>query len=223
MLSGYTKHHFAAFIKWLYENTARTPMKSLLELLQQPASQRKDVLQRVVVVGTTGSGKTTFARRLAAILDVPHIELDALHWQANWEPVPKEVLRERARHAAAMPRWVADGNYSKVRDILWGRATAVIWLNYPFPIIFGRLLYRTLKRIATRERLYSGNTESFRRSFLSRDSILLWLLRTYGRRRREYPLLSQSPEYAHIAFWECRAPHQANAFLKGLQHALINS
>ncbi len=178
-----------------------------------PYDQRETLLARVVVVGTSGSGKTTLASRLAEILSVPHIELDALHWEANWQEVPRPVLRARTQKAAAAPRWVADGNYSSVRDILWQRATAVIWLNYAFPIIFGRLLKRTLCRVVRRERIYSGNTESFRRAFLSRDSILLWTFRTYRRRRREYPQLSRLPEYAHLTFWESRRPRDTEAFL----------
>ena len=89
-------------------------------------------LRRVAVVGTSCAGKTTFAAALAAQLQVPHIELDALHWRAGWVPAPGEVFRQAVATAVAAERWVSDGNYGVVRDLVWGRATAVVWLDYPF-------------------------------------------------------------------------------------------
>ena len=78
-------------------------------------------LRRVIVVGTSGSGKTTFARRLAEILDVPHFELDQLHWGPNWTPKDMAEFRQLTEAAVAGERWVIDGNYSKVQDIIWSR------------------------------------------------------------------------------------------------------
>jgi adenylate kinase family enzyme len=89
-------------------------------------------MQRISVIGATGSGKTTVARRTAEALGVPHIELDALHWEPDWEEAPLEVFRERVSDAIQGERWVVDGNYSKVRDMVWGRADTVLWLDYPF-------------------------------------------------------------------------------------------
>jgi len=67
--------------------------------------------QRICVVGTSGSGKTTFARNLARILDIPHYELDALAWGPEWEQLPRETLHQRVDEVAARPDWVIDGNY----------------------------------------------------------------------------------------------------------------
>jgi len=85
--------------------------------------------QRVAVIGTTGSGKTTLARHIAKRRGIPHIELDALHWEANWTETPLTVFRARVSEAVAPPAWITDGNYSKVRDIVWGRADTIIWLS----------------------------------------------------------------------------------------------
>ena len=92
-----------------------------------------------------------------------------------------------AGEAAAAERWVMDGNYSAVRDLVWGRATAVVWLNYPFRVVLWRCLSRTIRRAITREELFSGNRESFRMSFLSRDSIILWAITSHRRVRRGVP------------------------------------
>lgn len=158
----------------------------------------KNNMLRVAVIGTSGAGKTTFARRLAQITGGLHIELDAIHWQPNWVELPQEELRERVSRAATQERWVIDGNYSKVRDLIWRRATHIVWLNYPFLTVFTRVLYRTVRRLIIREVLFAGNRESFRSTFLSRDSILRWMLTTYGRNRRQYRALFDQREIFRI-------------------------
>jgi adenylate kinase family enzyme len=94
--------------------------------------------RRVAVVGTSGSGKTTLARRLAQRLGVPHVELDALHWEADWTPVQREVFRERVSRVLDGDAWTTDGNYSAVRDIVWGRADTVVWLDYALGVVMER-------------------------------------------------------------------------------------
>ena len=175
-----------------------------------------NVGRRISVVGTSGSGKTTLACRLAHLLVVPHVELDALHWGPNWTSTPPGRLRERLAQALSGPRWVVDGNYSKVRDTVWARADTVVWLDYALPVIMGRLLWRTLRRMVTREELWSGNRESVRAVFFSRDSILLWALSTYRRRRREYPILFARPEYAHLRTVRLRSPRATKRWLDSL-------
>ena len=125
--------------------------------------------RRIVVIGTTGSGKTTLARRLSQLLDIPHVELDALNWEPDWVQAPTEVFRQRTEEALRGEAWLVDGNYSAVRDIVWPRAGTLVWLDYGFLVTLRQLLGRTLRRISTREELWSGNRESFRAQFLSRD------------------------------------------------------
>jgi adenylate kinase family enzyme len=173
-------------------------------------------LRRVAVIGTSCSGKTTFAAALAARLQAPHIELDALHWRADWIPAPRENFRQAVAAATAADRWVSDGNYSMVRDLVWRRATTVIWLDYPFPTVLSRALYRTMRRALLREELYSGNRETLRKAFLSRDSILWWVLTTYRRGRREFPGLFEQPDFAHLETIAFRRPRDAEAFLRGI-------
>ncbi len=172
-------------------------------------------MQRIVVVGTTGSGKTTVAAGLANRLGCPHIELDALHWAPGWQEVPMETFRARLAEAIAADRWVVDGNYSKVADLTWQRADTIVWLDYPFLTIFRQLLERTLRRIVTREVLWGTNRESLRTLF-SRDSIILWMLKTYHRRRRQYPILFEQPEHAHLRVVRLRSPAQTRAWLAQL-------
>jgi adenylate kinase family enzyme len=168
---------------------------------------------RIVVIGASGSGKTTFARALAARTGLPHVELDALHWEPGWVEAPREVFRARVEAAAAAPRWVIDGNYGRVRDCTWNRATGLVWLDYPFALVFGRALRRTLRRAFTREELWNGNRESLRQALFSRDSILAWVWNSYPRLKREYSELLASPVYDHIKVARLASPREARAFL----------
>ena len=112
--------------------------------------------RRINVVGTSAAGKTTFARALAGHLDVPCVELDALHWEAAWTEAPEPVMRQRVTDATVGEAWVVDGNYSAVRDIVWGRAQAVVWLDFPLRTVLWRYAARTQRRIRTGEELWPG-------------------------------------------------------------------
>jgi len=174
-------------------------------------------LTRVVVVGSSCSGKTTFARELAAILGAPHVELDALHWGPGWVPKPESEFARLTDAATATPRWVVDGNYRVVREIVWPRATSIVWLNLAFATVFARAFRRTMRRSLAGEELYAGNRESLGRAFLSRESILLWVLQTYSRRRREFRALKQDAQ--DLRWFEFRRQSEASAFLQRIRHA----
>jgi len=168
---------------------------------------------RIVVVGTSASGKTSFSRSLAQALGRPHVELDALHWGPGWTARPD--FAELVAAAVNVDSWVVDGNYRTVRDRIWERATAIVWLNYPFRVVFYRALARTIRRIISRETLYAGNQESWRGAFLARDGIPWWVIGTYRKRRREYTALLRGPHVRHLAVFELRSHAEAMALLAG--------
>lgn len=141
---------------------------------------------RMVVVGDSGSGKTTVARRLARHLNVQHIELDALFHGKGWTPAAPDVFRERVADVAARPSWVVDGNYSdRVDDLLWPRATHIVWLDLPLSVTLPRLALRTVGRLARRVELWNGNRERLR-DVIHPDHPLWWTLRRHRARRRSY-------------------------------------
>ncbi|HEV8070157.1 MAG TPA: hypothetical protein VGP76_20605 [Planctomycetaceae bacterium] len=175
-------------------------------------------MQRICIIGTTGSGKTTVAAEVARILGSVHIELDALNWQPGWVLVASDRFRQNVATALETPRWVTDGNYRSVRDLVWERADCLVWLNYPLSLIVTRLIRRTARRIWNSESCCNGNQETLRRAF-SRESIILWALQTHGRLRREYaPLLCQLAERGKTVVIH-RSPRQTRAWLDEIRLA----
>ncbi len=173
-------------------------------------------MPRFVIIGTSCSGKTTLARRIAAQLQIHHIELDACFWGPGWAPQPDAVFRETLAEQTSRQEWVVDGNFSQVRDLLWGRATHLIWLNYSFPLVFSRVVWRTLRRIIQREQLFSGNRETFRSAFFSRRSIIWWVVKTWYPYRREYRQLFDSPTFTHLQQIEQKQPRDTKQWLREL-------
>lgn len=181
------------------------------------SSEATPAMKRVVVVGTSGSGKTTLARQLASILDITAVELDALHWEANWTPASPSVLRERVDAALRGESWVVDGNYSKLRDLTWGRADTVVWLDYSLRVVMTRVIRRTFTRAFRKVELWNGNRERLSNAVFSKDSILLWALQTHGRNRREYARLIGQDEYAHLNVVRLSSPGATRLWLESVQ------
>jgi len=178
--------------------------------------------RRIAVVGSTGAGKTTLAKTLAARFRYPHVELDALNWDAGWCMAPREVFRSRIASALALDAWVSDGNYSVARDLVWGRADTLVWLDYPLRVILPRLIHRTIRRGVTGEELYNGNREHLTFLF-ARDSLVLWALKTHRRRRREYPTALAQPQFAHLAVLRLRTPAETAAWLRDIASTYMRS
>jgi adenylate kinase family enzyme len=170
-------------------------------------------MDRIVIIGSTGSGKTTLARELSRLVDAPHIELDALHWEPKWTEADDEIFRARVGEAVSAERWIVDGNYGVVRDIVWRRADCIVWLNYGLGLVLARLLRRTARRVVTAEPCCNGNRESLWLTF-SKESILLWALRTHGRRKRELPALLAERALAGTTIVVHQTPAETKAWLR---------
>ena len=121
---------------------------------------------RINIIGTAGSGKSTFSKQVAKKLKIPYVELEALAWKSNWAEATDEELFSKLERHLSSDDWVLDGNYSKTRHIKWKKCQVVVYLDMPFHIIFYRLLRRTLIRIFTGEELWQVIKKLFGGSFL---------------------------------------------------------
>ncbi|GHC25408.1 adenylate kinase [Kushneria pakistanensis] len=158
---------------------------------------------KINVVGTTGAGKSTLARRLSEALSLPYIEMDAFLWLPNWQEKPDaQFLAEIEDVLTASPGWVLDGNFDRSRAIKWRDVDMVIWVDTGFCRTMVQAITRAVRRAWTQQELWpgTGNRESFRKSFFSRDSVLLWTLKTWRRNRRRYVAAMADPRYRHIRF-----------------------
>jgi adenylate kinase family enzyme len=152
----------------------------------------EEQVRRVVVLGVSGSGKSTVAARLSIWLNAPHVELDALYHGPNWTPPVPDDFRSAIVDVARSDAWVIDGNYvDTAAPLAWQRANLVIWLDLPLILTMSRVLRRSVSRALRKTELWNGNRESLR-SLLGRNSLLVGIYTAHHRYRSEYPKLLQS-------------------------------
>ncbi|WP_211300296.1 P-loop NTPase family protein [Nocardia fluminea] len=177
------------------------------------------VQRRIVVVGTSGSGKSTLARQISRRLDIPYIELDAIHHQANWTPMAAPEFRAAVAERIAGDGWVVDGNYrGKLADLVWRRADTVAWFDLPRSLVMRQIVRRTVGRVLTGRELWNGNRERWR-EMISLDparSVIVWAWTTHAKNRANYSAAQKDPAFRHLTFVRLGSHREAAAFLDGL-------
>jgi adenylate kinase family enzyme len=176
---------------------------------------RSALVRRVAVVGNSGSGKSTLARKLAAVLGVPHLELDSVFHQPDWVPLHADEFRQAITVASARDDWVIDGNYSTVRPLIWTRADTVVWLDLPRRTVMGQVAWRTLRRSATRQELWNGNRESLR-NFMHVDperSVIALAWHSHAKYHDRYAAAAIDPANAHLTFVRLTSRRDVSRFL----------
>jgi adenylate kinase family enzyme len=168
--------------------------------------------KKIAVVGPPGCGKSTLARALSERLDLPRIEIDVLALAENGTEVADNELRHRIELAmkGTDVGWIVDGYYvRKLGDFVFRCADTVVWLDPSLAVCVLRVLRRSAGVVLRRK-------ETFRRTFLGRESPLVWQLKNHGRRRREIPtLVERSP---HLALVHLRSARDASRWLASLDH-----
>jgi adenylate kinase family enzyme len=184
--------------------------------------------QRIAIVGKSGSGKTTLARQVAEKLSLPHIELDAIHCQANWTHPPRSEMRAQVElELSSKPRWIADGNYlSSVQDIVWSRADTLIWLDYPLHVALWRLLKRTYIRLfgtSAQRELWNGNHETLWHHLTSGiwNNLFSWSTKMHYQMRRDFPPLLEADDFKHLTVLRFRNSNETEKWLQALSRKKI--
>ncbi|HZV12425.1 MAG TPA: AAA family ATPase, partial [Candidatus Kapabacteria bacterium] len=163
--------------------------------------------RRFLVVGTSGSGKTTTARAIAAKLNIPRVEVDALFHLKDWKQADADVFKSKIIQSTSGECWVVDGNYVSVQDLILPRVEVIVWLDLPLSIILYRLLNRTIRRIFSGEELWNGNKETWSGLF-ARDNVVSWALRRHGINRGRYRRITSQPGLSHLTLVRIRSAEE---------------
>lgn len=168
--------------------------------------------RRILVAGPSGSGKTTLAGRIADVLDVPHVEIDALFHGPDWTPRPTFV--QDVHRFAAGSAWVTEWQYGTVRAHLLERADLVVWLNLPRAVVVHQVVRRTVLRRLRHRVLWNGNVEPPLRTFFTDpDHIVRWAWRTHPTNAARVGALAQRPSGTPVL--RLRSHADARRWLRG--------
>lgn len=176
-------------------------------------------MKKINIIGTSGSGKSTIGKQVAAALGYPYIEIDAVFWGKNWQETPDDVFFPKLKQALHGECWVLDGNYTRTIPIKWEDVDTVIWIDYSLVRTVFQAIRRALHRVISQQELWpgTGNRESLSMLFSS-QSIVLWTLRNFRKNRIRYARMMEAPEYQDIRFVRLRSPKDCRAFLEDLRN-----
>ena len=178
------------------------------------------VVERIAVVGSSGSGKSTVARGLSIALGIPHLELDSVFHQPGWAQLPTDEFQDAVRSFTDGEAWVVDGNYTRqgITDIVWPRADTVVWLDLPRSQTMRRIGARTLRRVSRGEKLWNGNQERWRNIVDPRpeENILLWTWTRYNKVKEQYGDRFDDPQWADVNRVRLTSSGEVGAFLQAV-------
>ena len=141
--------------------------------------------RKIIITGTTCTGKTTLGKKIFKEFNIPQIDLDDIHFLPNWiekenDVFVNDVNLEIEKHQ----KWIVTGSYqSLLKDTVWQKASLIVWLDYPLNLILRRYFIRTYRRVFLKEKCCGENYESLRKTF-SKESLFFWIFKTYWHRKK---------------------------------------
>lgn len=167
----------------------------------------RKAMRKVLVVGSGGAGKSTFARRLGQLLDIEVVHLDSLYWKPGWVKTPKAEWAETVAELARRDAWIMDGNYSGTFDIRVRACDTLIFLDMPRLVCFRRVLKRLIVyRHRTRPDMAAGCDEKIDWEFI------LWIW-NYPKTHRPKVLELMRQNAVSKRMIRLRTPAEAEQFL----------
>ena len=148
---------------------------------------------RVLVIGTSGSGKSTFAEKLAKEAGIAHLELDQMNWRPGWydrsNEEPEAFLAD-VRAATSQDAWVLAGNYAITRPIVMPQITHLVWLDMPLWLVMAQVIRRSVQRASSKADVFPGCREDWPR-LLEAEHPIRWAWATHQARRPRYVEISR--------------------------------
>lgn len=164
--------------------------------------------KKIVVVGVSAVGKSTFARLLSDKLQVPLTHIDAIMWQPGWNYVGDETTVEKLLDISSGASWIIEGYIAKgARPSVFERADTILYLDYPPVIATKRYIQRWFKHRKRARPELEGSPDTFSFKFLK----LVW---TKGEAISLDKLLNEGGFETKIV--RIRSPKEAKRFLADL-------
>lgn len=174
-------------------------------------------VNRIVVVGISGSGKTTVAKVLSETLGLPHLEMDAVMHDGGWNATSDAEFRQRIDEFTRGDRWVVDGNYTShgAAEIIWPRADTCVWIDPSKPVVMWRVVSRTLRRMVTGERLWGGLTEPISNLYKldPYQNVIVWAWTRFEPTREKFEAAATDGSWDHSKVHRLRTRREFAEFL----------
>ncbi|WP_077624416.1 DNA topology modulation protein [Sediminibacillus massiliensis] len=167
-------------------------------------------MQKIAIIGSGGAGKSTLAKQIGTILNLPVYHLDAYFWKPGWEPIPKKELISYHQEIFQQDGWIIDGNYSSTMEMRLQAADTVIFLDYStIRCLYGIIKRRFQYRGKTRPDMGKGCPERLDPQFV------LWVARY---KQQKAPIVKQKLRNAgNITIYHLKKPRHTKDFLTQLE------
>ncbi|MBN1582581.1 MAG: DNA topology modulation protein [Anaerolineae bacterium] len=171
-------------------------------------------MNKIIIIGSGGAGKSVLARQMGEILGLPVFHLDALFWHPGWVETPRPEWEEKQKRILANKEWIIDGNYGGTMDLRLEACDTVVFLNFSRMVCLFRVLKRYVQfRGKTRPDMGDGCQEKLSLQFIK------WIW-DYPKSRA--PKVTERVEDLSTAKTVVilKSPKAVQDFIEGLQRAI---